>query len=614
MNITVTSRQARKAEGRFTRVARAFSRSRKVRVRFIGSRCSAWNDPKSDRWGINIPTNADHLQEADQRVLEGMLDHEWSHIEQEVQAARIKSCPSPMRIKKRIKDKREALLFNLWEDMRIEAESARRYPGVSLNLEEMYRHLNRVHAKQARVQRGRLFRELVSAIWIRSKGDAFPDYIRPEVRAIVDGLDDLIRRGSTARSASEARRASAEAFVRIKDILDREREAERKRKEQAESAGGEQSDDDDSGSIPASSDDGDEDAGQEPDDGDKDAAPGGEEPDGWEGTEREWDNGTDDDEPTQPLTDQIEEASKGEAEASGRHLVHPDVLEEDTVTSPQLLGYLREDDERAYKALVDEVRPQIAAIRTRLVRRLLDQRVSRLVGEQESGGLDAGSLYRLRTGERDVFQAKVKGRDVNAVVGLLTDQSGSMSRDRIENAKKAAVALAEAIRGLDIPFAVWGFRTQPRFSERMRRLWKASLPDRMRYNRWNAQNYFVYKGFQEEWCHVRSRINQMGAGGSTIDGEAIGWAGDQLLEHPVRRKVLIVLLDGKPQCPNSLGSKLRRHTQETIQRLEVQGVTIIGIGIQSDHVKHYFSCWDVVNEIDELPAALVNAFRGVMVR
>src|SRR4051812_31700403 len=67
-----------RSEGKFGKLARTFSRNRKIQVRLQGTGCYTDNEKL-----INLPANADWLSDGTQHLLEGCLDHEVGHCERQ---------------------------------------------------------------------------------------------------------------------------------------------------------------------------------------------------------------------------------------------------------------------------------------------------------------------------------------------------------------------------------------------------------------------------------------------------------------------------------------------------------------------------------------------------
>ncbi|MGO1765863.1 MAG: cobaltochelatase CobT-related protein, partial [Advenella sp.] len=76
-----------------------------------------------------------------------------------------------------------------------------------------------------------------------------------------------------------------------------------------------------------------------------------------------------------------------------------------------------------------------------------------------------------------------------------------------------------------------------------------------------------------------------------VDGEAVLWASQRLLEQPDRRRTLIVISDG---CPMDSATQhvnddfyLASHLQQVIRQTISQGIDVVGLGVGLDLSAYY---------------------------
>lgn len=132
--------------------------------------------------------------------------------------------------------------------------------------------------------------------------------------------------------------------------------------------------------------------------------------------------------------------------------------------------------------------------------------------------------------EPRVYSRSIKDeRDI--AVALLLDASGSTAEERynanvIETEKNAAFLLAEGLSVLDDTFGVFGFSG---------------------FGRANCQ-YFVFKDFDNDWdSDSKSKLAACRAAGSTRTGVAVRHTAFRMEQLENRRKLVMVITDGKPQ-------------------------------------------------------------------
>lgn len=212
-----------------------------------------------------------------------------------------------------------------------------------------------------------------------------------------------------------------------------------------------------------------------------------------------------------------------------------------------------------------------------------------LFGE-EDGRIDGRRLAQLviSPAERRLFKRERTRPLADAAVGLLIDCSGSMKGLN----ETVAVLVDILVRALDmagVETEVLGFTTGA---------WNGGRP----YQDWLRRGRPAYPGRVNEVCHMvfkecgrnwrRSRNdiaallkNDLFREG--IDGEAVEWASNRLLACSCKRRILCVISDG---CPMDSATELANdsfyldnHLKAVIRRLERESrVEIIGVGVGLD--------------------------------
>ena len=152
----------------------------------------------------------------------------------------------------------------------------------------------------------------------------------------------------------------------------------------------------------------------------------------------------------------------------------------------------------------------------------LDAWVRLHADDQGQGQLrsDTPAVYTRRTrGERSLATLLL------ADLSLSTDAYASDDARVIDVIRDALYVFGEALSAVGDPFAMWGFSSVRRQNVRMQHL----------------------KGFDERWSEVtRARVGAIRPGYYTRMGAAIRHATAQLGPRPERRRLLMLLTDGKP--------------------------------------------------------------------
>jgi len=227
---------AARLESYFEKIARVFSQQRDVRVVLTGAGCA------TDGNVIAIPANADYLRDADQRLLEGMIDHEWLHVREEARAKEATRAglryTSPMSVMKAQQGRmerelrspkpdqnliltiaKETMLLNAYEDIRIEAGGRADYPGVAENLSRLGSFMRKRNGQKiAAGETPDPWWEIGCAIIDRAQG-ADDSYLSPGARAVADMLTDLIERAKHQTSVDDALKLARETVERIKNLI-----------------------------------------------------------------------------------------------------------------------------------------------------------------------------------------------------------------------------------------------------------------------------------------------------------------------------------------------------------------------------------------------------------
>ena len=93
-----------------------------------------------------------------------------------------------------------------------------------------------------------------------------------------------------------------------------------------------------------------------------------------------------------------------------------------------------------------------------------------------------------------------------------------------------------------------------------------------------------------------------------IDGEALMWAHQRLINRPEQRKILMMISDGAPVDDSTLsvnpGNYLERHLRAVIEQIETRSpVELLAIGIGHDVTRYYRKAVTIV-DADELAGAM----------
>jgi len=265
-------------------------------------------------------------------------------------------------------------------------------------------------------------------------------------------------------------------------------------------------------------------------------------------------------------------------------------------------------DRLRYADLKRSVQPLINPVRIELEKVLKVREDAHWQVDKERGRINPQSLGKFATDQnfRTPFKEFVKNETKNVAVEILIDQSASMT-GKIQTAKLAVTAMSEALKGLNIPFEVTGFHTQ--YDNRMaiacREGEKGGRFTRLR----EKLVLSVFKSFE---CQDLKGIEKLTTGSENQDGECVWWAAKRLAQRSEKRKVLIVMSDGWPACGEGNYEDLNYDLKKKVEKIIASGMEVIGIGIHSDAVRHFYPDYVVINNISELPAATMRKLSSII--
>lgn len=242
---------------------------------------------------------------------------------------------------------------------------------------------------------------------------------------------------------------------------------------------------------------------------------------------------------------------------------------------------------------------------------------------QTKGKMSANNLYRLTAGDDKIFKKKIEHRTRDVAVSLVVDCSGSMSGRKIFTAMCAAWVVSEVLTRLGVANEVIGFTTGDYDSDEGRKLYR-ELSDEWSHGRsWDRTEPIrmpVFKSFDERFGieqkkRMASYYHIRGALQNNVDGESVQYAYERLCKAAnkgkPKGKMMIVFSDGMPAASVS-SSKLNNHLKQTVARIEKEGTNIVGIGICSDSVSHFYRKNVKLDNVEELPGIVLNQLRDAL--
>jgi cobaltochelatase CobT len=215
-------------------------------------------------------------------------------------------------------------------------------------------------------------------------------------------------------------------------------------------------------------------------------------------------------------------------------------------------------------------------------------------GEDE-GYIDGRRLSQLIASptEKRIFKQERIEPQTNCAITFLIDCSGSM-KAHIQSLASLLDILVRALDMAEVQSEVLGFTTGAWTGGRAQKDWmKAGKPKHP--GRLNEASHIVFKGADTSWRRARPSIaallkNEMFREG--IDGEAVLWAKQRLMNSEAERKILVVVSDGSPMdSATNLANDayyLDHHLRDVVRAIETSGeITIVGSGVGLDMSPYY---------------------------
>jgi cobalamin biosynthesis protein CobT len=580
-------------ESTLEKIGRIIGRSYNLEVLFEG------NEAYTDGKRIVLPffQTIDEEMKAD---LNGYLDHEAAHC-----------LFTGFETLKKIKTRFHKEMLNAVEDVRIERLMQEEYPGTAFHLRPLNDKMRaRVMAEE---NWSRLPWPIRTILAVRDIMEGRAPRIDEDIERFVDVVKDAAVELNDCKSTEELRVKTEEI---VKKIIE-EREEERKESGDGEQEEGEEGDSSESkakGKGGEGDSEGEDSEGEDDSEGDDSGAGGADSKFDSMLTEKEGDKKSEFDKHATSIHDMMKEKmdkalaedkkSLGKVKPGSGHYPTPEFGTATSIPATtrfdKVTDHSGKGDIKSYARLKDSVRPKVAPIKNALERVLKVRENAKWKTERERGNLNARDLSRLASDRsyRTPFKEFTRTETNNVAVELLIDLSGSMAGHRIQVAKMSAIAISEALKDLQIPFEVTGFCSEPdrRVSE-----YTASLADSTRFNRKHERlDLHVFKRFDS---HTLLGLEAIKNGSQNPDGECVAWAAKRLAERKEKRKILMVLSDGQPATGDGDHRKLCTDLKKKIELISKSGIEIIGVGIETDHVKHFYPDFVILRDVDELPKA-----------
>lgn len=206
------------------------------------------------------------------------------------------------------------------------------------------------------------------------------------------------------------------------------------------------------------------------------------------------------------------------------------------------------------------------------IRNALQFQAGRRTEEQfglQSGDLDEGGLYKLNYDCEHIWSRKTTSKLPDVAVGILVDQSGSMSGPKIEQARTICIILAEALRKIPgVRLYVYGHTANER----------------------HGADLTIFEHYTPATAANIAQLGNIRAHTNNYDGFAIKDVAKRLMQDSAKKKYLFVIADGLPAGAGYGGNEAEKHVTSVCkfirERMKI-GLYAFAVGI-SDHQRPTF--------------------------
>lgn len=254
---------------------------------------------------------------------------------------------------------------------------------------------------------------------------------------------------------------------------------------------------------------------------------------------------------------------------------YTDVLEElEALSKTESINYrfdftnyknksVSESQKDAYRNIVNSVR----ILSLGLIKQIREIKTYNTGGKQSGmsrGKLDSKNLYRYKTDHKIFYNNNYKLKEMDLAFGIILDASGSMSGTGIKDGRVVMILLHEVLNALSINHCIVAHNSDY-------------------YNQVNVQNLYHFKEHKDYSLDVPYGIMNINASGCNCDSGVLKYVQTQLEKTRNKDRICLIFSDGSPtHCDNS-------DLRNQIKIMEKKGIHVIGIGINFESIKNYYS-------------------------
>ena len=323
------------------------------------------------------------------------------------------------------------------------------------------------------------------------------------------------------------------------------------------------------------------------------------------------------------LLDPLEALTQGFDQEAGdvlkdEQIWRPWDTECDKVVTPDPEPHQRDNFKRKTKKANKELLTTVAAIRSYFRNKFLSSRQPEVRhglrrGTHLSDRRLVASFIEMKGGKAPSRPwARIKRQPAESLaIAVVGDMSGSMDNGRgadklYKMAAKGMYAVASAFCDLGSPILCCGVRSNWDYAQNQHPAAHQGGVKRDDFHRTSGVDYVVFKDWKEKTRDVADRFWSYNASGGTPLSDGIQFALEQISTREEKHRLVLVITDGIPNCPEVVTRQIRL--------AEEAGIKVVGVGIGwgCDGVRGLFPDNVVVENVADLPRALVDKVESLV--
>lgn len=244
-----------------------------------------------------------------------------------------------------------------------------------------------------------------------------------------------------------------------------------------------------------------------------------------------------------------------------------DALKQDLHNSPYSydISYVKSDisNKESYNIIAKNIK----MITNNLTRQIKEIKTYNSGGKQNGllvGKLDRKNLYKYKTDPHIFYNNNYKLKEMDLAFGCILDESGSMHGEKVKNGRIVMIMLHEVLNSLGINHSIIGHTS----------------------NGYHQTKIFKYYQFKEEAHYTLEKpysLVKATSRSGNCDSGALYYMQSSMRQVRNKDKIVIIFSDGQPtECTDT-------ELVKQVENMEQNGIHVIGVGINFDSIKEYYS-------------------------